>query len=84
MENGTFCEVDYGEEEKTRIEGEGKGAAVLLSVSLCIAESEINLYSLVDTGGRQEGICVIAAVEILNSAGGGATIAIYKVSIITK
>ena len=77
-------EVHLREEEEARIESEGEGASVLLSISLYIAESEVNVDSLVCAGGGREGAGTGAAVEFLNSAGGGAAILVDEVAIIAE
>ena len=66
------------------MEGEGEGASVLLPVPLYIAESQVNLDSLVDAGGGREGICDGAAVLVLNCAGGGAAVLVCKIPIIAE
>ena len=77
-------EVHLAEKEEARIKGEGKGALVLLTVPFCIAKGEVNVDSLVCAGGGREGVGAGAAVEILDSAGGGAAVLVSEVAIIAK
>ena len=66
------------------MQGEGEGAAVLLPVPLRIAEGKVNVDSLIDTGGGQERVCAGAAVEVLDSAGGGAAVLVCEVAVVAE
>ena len=77
-------EVHLREEEEARVERKGERATILLPISFCIAEGEVDLDSLVDAGGGQERAGAGAAVLILYSTGGGAAVLVNDISVVTE
>ena len=83
-EVGALGPVHLVEEEEPGVEGEGEGGPVLISVPLGVAEGDADLDSLVYAGGGREGVCVGAAVVVLDSAVGGAAVLVNDVPVVAE